>query len=87
MLLRRRELDYMPFNKRFETCDGNSELCHATVYEVCLEGDDPNDSSNWWNEFVDSNGDLHYGRQAENGLSSFSFRLKVRKESTMYNTS
>ena len=58
----RRELDYMPFDKRFETGNGNTELCHATGYEVCFEGHDSNDSSNWWNEFIDNDGNLHYGR-------------------------
>ena len=48
------ELDYMPFDKRFETADG-SELCHATGYEVFVDGE-------WWVEYIDSNGDLHYGR-------------------------
>ena len=43
----RRHLDKMPFDKRFDV-DGNSELCHATGYEV-FDGED------WWNEFIDSN--------------------------------
>lgn len=46
----RRHLDKMPFDKRFDV-DGNSELCHATGYEV-FDGED------WWNEFIDSNGDF-----------------------------
>lgn len=50
-----RELDYMPFDKAFETSDGNTELCHATGLEVLIHGE-------WWNEYADSNGDLHYGR-------------------------
>ena len=40
----RRHLDKMPFDKRFDV-DGNSELCHATGYEV-FDGED------WWNEFI-----------------------------------
>lgn len=48
------ELDYMPFDKRFDV-DGNSELCHSTGYEVFVDGE-------WWVEYIDSNGDLHYGR-------------------------
>lgn len=50
----RRHLEEMPFDKRFDV-DGNSELCHETGYEV-FDGED------WWDEFVDSNGDFQYGR-------------------------
>ena len=50
----RRHLEEMPFDKCFDV-DGNSELCHATGYEV-FDGED------WWDEFVDSNGDFQYGR-------------------------
>lgn len=50
----RRCLEKMPFDKRFDV-DGNSELCHATGYEV-FDGED------WWDEFVDSNGDFQYER-------------------------
>ena len=55
----RRELEEMPFDKAFETEKG-SELCFATGYEVCFGN--PNEPSNWWNEYEDSQGDLHYGR-------------------------
>lgn len=34
----RRRLEKMPFDKRFDV-DGNSELCHATGYEV-FDGED-----------------------------------------------
>ena len=47
-------LEKMPFDKRFDV-DGNSELCHATGYEV-FDGED------WWDEFMDSNGNFQYGR-------------------------
>ena len=50
----RRRLEKMPFDKHFDV-NGNSELCHATGYEVF-------DSEDWWDEFVDSNGDFQYGR-------------------------
>ena len=53
--LRREKLDTMPFDKRFDV-DGNEELCHATGYTVF-------DGTDWWDELVDSNGDLQYGRQ------------------------
>jgi hypothetical protein len=55
----RRELENMPFDKAFDTGNGE-ELCHATGYEVCLG--DPDDASDWWEEFQDSEGNLHYGR-------------------------
>lgn len=53
----RRELDEMPFDMRFDLYDGsgNSELCHATGYEVFDYGE-------WWNEYVDSTGETHLGR-------------------------
>ena len=50
----RRELDYMPFDKLFPT-DNGTELCHATGFEVIIDGE-------WWNEYEDSDGELHYGR-------------------------
>lgn len=57
----RRELEKMPFDKMFELDNHyHQELCHATGYEVCLG--DPDNSVDWWNEYEDSNGDLHYGR-------------------------
>ena len=40
----RRRLEKMPFDKRFDV-DGNSELCHATGYEV-FDGED------WWDSNV-----------------------------------
>ena len=52
--LRREKLDTMPFDNRFDV-DGKEELCHATGYTVF-------DGTDWWDEFVDSNGDLQYGR-------------------------
>ncbi len=45
-----RKLAEMPFDHEF-----NNELCHATGYEVLLDGE-------WWNEYEDSEGKLHYGR-------------------------
>lgn len=48
------ELAEMPFDKRFDV-DGNSELCHSTGYEVLMDGQ-------WWVEYIDSNGNLHYVR-------------------------
>lgn len=55
----RRELKTMPFDKVFEV-NGNEEMCHSTGYEVC-EGN-PENSADWWNEYEDSEGNLHYGR-------------------------
>lgn len=57
---KRRKLDTMPFNKRFEI-DGNWTLCCATGYEVC-DGN-PDDPADWWNEYVSPDGgELLYGR-------------------------
>lgn len=52
----RTELENMPYDHVFPV-DGNDELCHATGYEVKFYGEDI-----WWNEYEDSNGELHYGR-------------------------
>lgn len=53
-ILEERELDHIPFDKVFEVL-GNEELCHATGFEVF-------DGNCWWNEYIDSMADLHYGR-------------------------
>lgn len=50
-----RELFEVPFDKVFDV-DGNQEMCHATGMEI------QDSHGEWWNEYVDSNGDLHYGR-------------------------
>ena len=55
--MRRRRLDFMPFDKVFETKNGSEELCHATGDEVRFDGD-----MEWWNEYVDTDGNFHYGR-------------------------
>ena len=62
--MQRRELETMPFAKVFETENGNEELCNATGYKVNFEETDYDEhgSSNWWNEYVDNDGNLHYGR-------------------------
>jgi hypothetical protein len=48
----------IPFDMRFSTSNGNTELCHATG-NVLLDSSDPSDR---WYEFIDSEGELHYGR-------------------------
>ena len=53
--LKYRELFEVPFDKVFDV-EGNQEMCHATGMEI------QDERGNWWNEYVDSNGDLHYGR-------------------------
>lgn len=49
----RRELESMPFDRVFYTSNGR-ELCHATGFEVFLDG-------RWWDEFVGSDGEFYYG--------------------------
>lgn len=51
----RRELDRMPCDHGFWVSEDDYEMCHATGDEVVWDGE-------WWNEYVDSNGDFHYGR-------------------------
>lgn len=56
--MKTRTLEHMPFDMMFDIGGGRRELCHATGIEVefdYLPGD-------WWNEYVDSEGGLHYGR-------------------------
>lgn len=43
-------LENMPMDKEF-----GGELCHATGYEYY-------DGKEWWNEYIDADGNLHYGR-------------------------
>ena len=45
----------IPADKAFITSDGKDEMCHATGREGLINGF-------WWYEFVDSRGELHYGR-------------------------
>ena len=55
-----RVLKVIPFDKAFYLEDGRQELCHATGIEVCMGN--PANLADWWNEYVDSNGEYHYGR-------------------------
>lgn len=50
----RKELDVIPFDKMFYV-NGNQQLCHSTGYEVMIDGE-------WWNEYEDMDGEMHYGR-------------------------
>ena len=45
----------MPYDKMFDVANGGEELCHATGMEWF-------DGVEWWNEYVDSENELHYGR-------------------------
>lgn len=58
-MLRRLIEGSMPFDKAFSV-NGNEMLCHCTGYEV--NWDDPDNPSDWWNEYCDINGNVHYGR-------------------------
>ena len=51
----KRYLDEIPFDMGFWIDELHYELCHATGYEVKLYGE-------WWNEYIDRDGNLHYGR-------------------------
>ena len=59
-MLETRELNEMPFDKTFINSEGNQVLCHATGYEVAIG--DPSVMSNWWNEYVDNEDNIYYGR-------------------------
>ncbi len=53
--MKRRKLNEMAYDKTFD-----GENCHATGYEVCLGN--INNPGDWWVEYIDSKGALHYGR-------------------------
>ncbi len=55
-IIKRVKLEEMPYDKAFVVEGGNEQLCHSTGYEVLLADGD------WWNEYVDLNGNLYYGR-------------------------
>lgn len=58
----RLELETMPYDKKFDTGNGE-ELCHATGFEVQFDNETtPLGDPCYWNEYMDSEGDLHYGR-------------------------
>ncbi len=59
-IIDREELERIPCDKRFDIGNGHEELCHSTGYEVCMI--DANNQKGWWNEYVDRDGELHYGR-------------------------
>lgn len=43
----------MPWDKAFD-----GQLCHATGYEFCMA----NLPEDWWNEYIDGNGEYYYRR-------------------------
>lgn len=45
----------MRFDHVFDV-DGHEELCMFTGFEVKFDGENI-----WWGEYMDHNGDLHYG--------------------------
>ena len=51
----RRHLSKMPFDKMFDLGKGFTGWCHATGDEVYFPG------LGWWTEYVDQEGNLHYG--------------------------
>lgn len=59
----RKNCDREVFDHSFQV-DGNQELCHSTGYEVLMDMGTDIDGNplgqEWWDEFEDSNGDLHY---------------------------
>lgn len=55
------QLDHMPYDREFETPNGN-ELCHATGYAVQFDREmTPIGEPLFWNEFQDKEGNLYYG--------------------------
>ena len=51
---------YAVLNRQFFV-DGKFVWCNDTGYEVFVGGD-PEDENNYYNEFIDYNGDLHYAK-------------------------
>ena len=57
VVLIRHELSKVPCSQMF-TVNGNLEWCNSTGYIVCFPQDNPRD---WWGEYEDSQGEMHYG--------------------------
>jgi hypothetical protein len=55
-----RYLAEMPFDMEFYVDGIRKENCHATGRQVNTVH--PASSGDWWNEYVDSKGELYYGR-------------------------
>ncbi len=53
--MKRIELNTIPYDQGFETRNG-WEICVATGYAVYDEA-----TNRWWNEYVDSDGEIHLG--------------------------
>ena len=56
-IIERRTLDKQPFDHVFYI-GKRQELCHSTGDEVRFS----TYPDEWWNEYIDSDGNLHYGR-------------------------
>ena len=50
-----RDLYYMPYDRLIYISETETEMCHATGREVMID-------SEWWYEYMDSKGNLHYAR-------------------------
>ena len=55
-----RHLNKIPYDMTFYIDDINKATCHATGRQI--NDVHPKSWGDWWNEYVDSNGKLHYGR-------------------------
>lgn len=55
-----RYLNEMPFDMEFYVDSNKKENCHATGRQINTVH--PKSYGDWWNEYADSNGQLHYGR-------------------------
>ena len=55
MIIERNELHFIPCDHWFDT-DNGRELCHATGHVAIFEDGEA------WYEYVDSTGELYYGR-------------------------
>ncbi len=55
LTMKRIELNTIPYDQGFETSNG-WEICVATGYAVYDEA-----TNRWWNEYVDSDGEIHLG--------------------------
>lgn len=56
-------LESMPFDRCFDVDEyGHEELCHATGYAVQFDNETtPVGIPLFWTEFIDSEGNYHYG--------------------------
>lgn len=58
-IILKKERGYSVPDRVFYLNNGRRMWCHPTPYEVFVGGD-PDDENNWYNEYMDKDGETHY---------------------------